>query len=128
MMSEIPRMTEMTEQPATTVITVTGADSYPVQIGRGLVATVAEQLGSGVNKILIVHTSTVGARAVALRDNLVETYSEVLLAEIPDAEAAKRVEVAAFCWGVMGQSDFSRTDAVIGLGVRDTLVAEHCLG
>ncbi|MDJ0377829.1 3-dehydroquinate synthase [Cryobacterium sp. PH31-L1] len=113
-MTEISSTTDPT--PATTVITVTGVDSYPVSVGRGLVTTVAEQLGSGVNKVLIVHTSTVGARAVELRDNLLETYSEVLLAEIPDAEAAKRVEVAAFCWGVMGQSDFSRTDAVIGLG------------
>jgi 3-dehydroquinate synthase len=116
MMTEITEKNEMTDQPATTVITVTGVDSYPVSVGRGLVSTVAEQLGSGVNKVLIVHTSTVGARAVALRDNLLRTYAEVLLAEIPDAEAAKRVEVAAFCWGVMGQSDFSRTDAVIGLG------------
>ena len=40
----------------------------------------------------------------------------MLLAEIPDAEDAKRVEVAAFCWQIMGQTDFTRTDAVIGLG------------
>jgi 3-dehydroquinate synthase len=40
----------------------------------------------------------------------------VLLAEIPDAEAGKRIEVAAFCWQVMGQADFTRTDAVIGYG------------
>jgi 3-dehydroquinate synthase len=41
---------------------------------------------------------------------------EVLLAEIPDAEAGKRIEVAAFCWQVMGQADFTRTDVVVGLG------------
>jgi 3-dehydroquinate synthase len=40
----------------------------------------------------------------------------VLLAEIPDAEAAKRVEVAAFCWQIMGQTDFTRSDVVVGLG------------
>ena len=40
----------------------------------------------------------------------------MLLAEIPDAEDAKRIEVAAFCWQIMGQTDFTRTDAVIGLG------------
>jgi 3-dehydroquinate synthase len=40
----------------------------------------------------------------------------VLLAEVPDAEAGKRVEVAAFCWQVMGQADFTRSDAVIGFG------------
>ncbi len=41
---------------------------------------------------------------------------EVLLAEIPDAEAGKRVEVASFCWQVLGQSDFTRSDVIIGLG------------
>ena len=40
----------------------------------------------------------------------------MLLAEIPDAEAGKRVEVAAFCWQVLGQADFTRSDAVIGFG------------
>ena len=99
----------------TTVITVTGENSYPVSIGRGLVTTVADQLGTSVKKVLIVHTSTLGARAVALRESLLSHY-EVLIAEVPDAEPAKRVEVAAFCWQVMGQADFSRTDAVIGLG------------
>ena len=100
----------------TTVITVSGVDNYPVFVGRGLLAqSVTEQLGTGVKKVLIVHTSTLGARAVALRESLMDQY-EVLIAEVPDAEAAKRVEVAAFCWQVMGQADFSRTDAVIGFG------------
>ena len=40
----------------------------------------------------------------------------MLLAEIPDAEQGKRIEVAAFCWQVMGKADFTRTDAVVGFG------------
>ena len=92
------------------------ADSYPVLVGRGTRSpSVADHLGADVRKVLIVHTSTLGAQAVALRESLLDRY-EVLLAEVPDAEAAKRVEVAAFCWQVMGQADFSRTDAVIGFG------------
>lgn len=115
-MTETP-VTETTvpESTETTVITVNGVASYPVLVGRGLIGGVAEQLGADVRKVLIVHTSMLGARAVALRENLLGRY-EVLIAEVPDAEAAKRVEVAAFCWQVMGQSDFSRTDAVIGFG------------
>ncbi|MEN9715538.1 MAG: hypothetical protein RJA35_1005, partial [Actinomycetota bacterium] len=27
-----------------------------------------------------------------------------------------RVEVAAFCWGILGQADFTRSDAIIGFG------------
>jgi 3-dehydroquinate synthase len=54
-------------------------------------------------------------RAAEIREMLAGTV-DVLLAEIPDGEDAKRVEVAAFCWGILGQSDFTRTDAIIGLG------------
>ena len=35
---------------------------------------------------------------------------------MPDAEPGKTAEVAAFCWQVMGQADFTRTDAVVGFG------------
>ncbi|MCU1510006.1 MAG: 3-dehydroquinate synthase [Glaciihabitans sp.] len=99
----------------TTVIPVTGADPYDITIGRGLVATIADQIGTRATKVLIVHPPTLGAKAAALRESLLERY-EVILAEIPDAEAAKRVEVAAFCWGIMGQTDFTRTDVVVGFG------------
>jgi len=99
----------------TTTITVAGLDPYDILIGRGLLANLGDQLGSKVAKVLIVHPPTLGAKANALRDSLSDRY-EVLLAEIPDAEDAKRIEVAAFCWQIMGQTDFTRTDAVIGLG------------
>ncbi|MCU1425238.1 MAG: 3-dehydroquinate synthase [Microbacteriaceae bacterium] len=100
---------------ATTTISVTGNDPYDILIGTGLIGSLADQLGSKVAKVLIVHPPTLGAKANALRDSLQGRY-EVLLAEVPDAEDAKRIEVAAFCWQIMGQTDFTRTDAVIGLG------------
>jgi 3-dehydroquinate synthase len=99
----------------TTVISVSGADPYDITIGRGLVAQIADQLGTKAKKVLIIHAPTLGAAANSLRDQLLDRF-EVLLAEVPDAEAAKRVEVAAFCWQIMGQTDFTRTDAVVGLG------------
>jgi 3-dehydroquinate synthase len=100
----------------TTVIPVGGDAPYDVIVGRGILEQqLVDSLGSRVAKVLIVHPPTLGARAAALRESLAEKY-EVLLAEVPDAEDAKRVEVAAFCWQVMGQTDFTRTDAVIGLG------------
>jgi len=99
----------------TTTIPVGGVDPYDVIIGRGLLSSLADQLGSRVAKVLIVHPPTLGAKANALREVLKDRY-EVLLAEVPDAEDAKRVEVAAFCWQIMGQTDFTRTDAVVGLG------------
>ncbi len=99
----------------TTEIPVAGDPGYSVFVGRGLHARLPEFLAPRVKKILIVHAPTLAARAEILREELSGRY-EVLLAEIPDAEAAKRVEVAAFCWQVMGQTDFTRSDAVVGLG------------
>lgn len=103
-------------QGSVTEIRVTGEREYGIAVGHGLLDGVADALGEQVNKVLIVHTPTVGRVAAELREALQERYQQVLLAEVPDAEAAKRVEVAAFCWQIMGQSDFTRSDAVIGLG------------
>lgn len=100
---------------AVTRIEVPGLDPYTVSVGYGLRHRIAEQLGSGVAKVLIVHPPTLGAAAAELRESLAEDF-QVLLAEVPDAEAAKRVEVAAFCWQILGQADFTRSDAVIGFG------------
>ena len=35
---------------------------------------------------------------------------------MPDAEDAKTAEVAAFCWNILGQEGFTRTDAIVGVG------------
>lgn len=99
----------------TSTITVGGTDPYDVHIGRGILDQLPALIGSEAKKVLIVHPPTLGARAVALRESLVDSY-EVLMAEVPDGEAAKRVEVAAFCWQVMGLSDFTKPDVVIGFG------------
>lgn len=99
----------------TTTISVGGTDPYDVLIGRNILDQLTGLIGSDAKKVLIVHPPTLGARAIALRESLVGEY-EVLMAEVPDGEAAKRVEVAAFCWQVMGLSDFTRTDVVIGFG------------
>jgi len=99
-----------------TRITVGGADPYDVLVGRGVVDALPAVLGPKVAKVLVVHAPTLGRRADELRRSLVDAGYEALIAEVPDAEDAKRVEVAAFCWQVLGQADFTRTDAVVGFG------------
>jgi 3-dehydroquinate synthase len=100
-----------------TIITVPGDAAYDVTIGRDILDRVGEALAPSVKKVLVVHPPTLGAQAEAMRERLTDGGArQVLLAEIPDAEQGKRVEVAAFCWQVMGQSDFTRSDAVVGLG------------
>jgi 3-dehydroquinate synthase len=98
-----------------TTITVTGDAQYAITVGRGVLSDLGECLPAAARKVLIIHPPTLAAQAETLRASLVSDR-EVLLAEIPDAEAGKRIEVAAFCWQVMGKADFTRTDAVIGFG------------
>lgn len=101
----------------TNTISVTGREQYDITVGRGILDQVAVALDPAVRKVLVVHPPTLAARAAELRERLMSDGTrEVLLAEVPDAEQGKRIEVAAFCWQVMGQSDFTRTDAVIGYG------------
>jgi 3-dehydroquinate synthase len=86
-------------QPLT--ITVGGASPYDVLVGRNLLEQVPSLL-SGAKKVLIVHPVGLAVSAEALRDSLVEAGFEVVLAGVPDSEDAKRIEVAAFCWGILG--------------------------
>lgn len=98
------------------IIQVSGTDPYDVLIGRALLGEVPGALGSQVSKALIIHPVALTASAELLRETLVAAGIEAILAGVPDSEDAKRVEVAAFCWGIMGKADFTRTDAVIGFG------------
>lgn len=101
----------------TTSITVDGDRPYDVTVGRGILRErVAEVMPPEARKVLIVHQPALATAAEQLRESLASADRDVLLAEIPDAEAGKRVEVAAFCWQIMGQADFTRSDVVIGFG------------
>lgn len=84
-------------------------------IGRGLLHEVSKGL-DGVKKVLILHPVALAATAEAIREDLSTKGFEALIAEVPNGEDSKRIEVAAFCWGIMGKADFNRNDAVIGLG------------
>lgn len=99
-----------------TRITVSGDAPYEVVIGRALLHDIAPALGKAVQKVLIVHPVALSNSAEELKATLDAEGYEAILAGVPDSEDAKRVEVAAFCWQIMGQADFTRSDAVIGFG------------
>ncbi len=84
-------------------------------IGRGLLLDVAPAL-EGSKKALLIAPAALAATAERLKEVLQDSGVEVLLAEVPSGEDAKRIEVATFCWKIMGQADFNRDDCVIGLG------------
>jgi len=99
-----------------TRIPVTGSSAYDVLIGRSLLNEVPKQLGEAVKKVLVVHPVGLAVSAEELQNTLAAAGYEVILAGVPDSEDAKRVEVAAFCWGILGKADFTRSDAIIGFG------------
>lgn len=99
----------------TTTIQVAGDASYDITVGRGILADLGAALPPAARKVLVVHPPTLAAEAARLREALMGDR-EVLLAEIPDAEQGKRIEVAAFCWQVLGKADFTRTDVIVGFG------------
>ncbi|GGD38033.1 3-dehydroquinate synthase [Microbacterium faecale] len=100
-----------------TVIRVEGEPGYDVLVGTGLRHQLRDSLPPEAKKVLIVHQPTLGRIVADIREELLADGDlEVLLAEIPDAEGAKRIEVASFLWGILGQADFTRTDAIVGFG------------
>lgn len=102
-----------------TVIKVTGksaADNYDVVVGRGLLGRLPELLGERVKRVLVIHPRALRLTGDTVRDELASAGFTALTAEIPDAEEGKHIQVAAFCWQVLGQNDFTRSDAVVAVG------------
>lgn len=92
----------------------------PVLLGRGLIANLPAHidalLGTSAEQLLIIHQPSLATIAEQVRAALAPHVRRVLMAEVPDAEDAKRVQVAEWLWQLLGQSEFTRTDAIIGLG------------
>ncbi|GGB94138.1 3-dehydroquinate synthase [Cellulomonas carbonis] len=104
----------MTDAPTT--ITVAGDRPYDVVVGRHLLGELPRLLGDGVRRVLVIHPGALATSAEAVREDLAAQGYQVYLAEVPEAEESKTAQVAAFCWQVLGQADFTRSDAVVGLG------------
>jgi len=102
-----------------TVIKVTGqtpGENYDVVVGRGLLAGLPGLLGERVKRVLVIHPRALRLTGDAVREELSTAGFTALTAEIPDAEEGKHIEVASFCWQVLGQNDFTRSDAIVAVG------------
>jgi len=97
-------------------VTVQGEFPYDVVIGRHLLGELPAMLGESVRKVLVLHPAALATTADAIREDLVEQGYEAIQAEVPDAEESKTAQVAAFCWQVLGQADFTRSDAIVAVG------------
>ncbi|GAA2867110.1 3-dehydroquinate synthase [Paenarthrobacter ilicis] len=102
-----------------TVIKVTGqsaTENYDVVVGRGLLDSLPVKLGERVRRVLVIHPRALRLTGDTVRDELESAGFTALTAEIPDAEEGKHIQVAAFCWQVLGQNDFTRSDAIVAVG------------
>ena len=102
--------------PLTSITVGTGEDAHEVVVGHGVVDAVVSLLGESVQRVLVVHASTLAVWAQQVADTARAAGLDAYLAVVPDAEEAKSAPVAAELWGALGQAGFTRTDAVVGVG------------
>lgn len=100
----------------TTRISVETDAPYDVLVGEGLLGELPVLLGDRVQQVAIIHPASLAATAEAIREDLEGSGFAAILVEVPDGEDQKTVEVAGFCWEVLGQAGFTRTDAVVAVG------------
>ncbi|GAA2616090.1 MULTISPECIES: 3-dehydroquinate synthase [Streptomyces] len=91
-------------------------DPYEVLIGRQLLTEIPGLLGPAARRVAVIHPAPLVGTAERIRADLAGLGYEVITVQVPDAEAAKSAEVAAYCWQRLGQSGFTRTDVIVGVG------------
>ncbi|MFJ8230945.1 3-dehydroquinate synthase [Streptomyces sp. NPDC094448] len=107
----------MTEQ-AVTRIRVGGTEGtapYDVLVGRQLLGELAGLIGRA-QRVAVLHPEALEGTGDAIAEDLRAQGYEVVAVQVPNAEEAKTAEVAAYCWKALGQSGFTRTDVIIGVG------------
>ncbi len=100
----------------TSVLHVGGASPYDVRVGTGLLGELPGMIGEGVRRVAVIHPRALGATGETIRADLSDQGYDAHAIEIPDGEEAKLAPVASFCWQVLGQTGFTRSDAVVTVG------------
>jgi 3-dehydroquinate synthase len=95
---------------------VGGADPYPVIVGENLLGELPGLLPGTAERVAVIAPHGLAATGEAIRTDLQSQGLTAVSIEVPDAEAAKTSDVAAFCWSVLGQNNFTRTDAIVTVG------------
>ncbi|MFE1782193.1 3-dehydroquinate synthase [Streptomyces sp. NPDC059506] len=110
----------MTDTPTPpTRITIAGSagtDAYDVLVGHRLLGELAGLVGTKAKRVAVLHPEALSATGEAVREDLAEQGYEAIAVQLPNAEEAKTAEVAAYCWKVLGQTNFTRSDVIVGIG------------
>jgi 3-dehydroquinate synthase len=100
---------------SSTRIAVRGDRPYEVVVGEGLLGELPPLL-EGAQRVAVVHPAALRATADAVREDLQGAGFEAHAVEVPDGEQQKDLRVAAYVWDVLGQTGFTRTDALVAVG------------
>ncbi|MER6156625.1 3-dehydroquinate synthase [Streptomyces sp. NPDC001868] len=93
-----------------------GTEPYEVLIGRQLLGELGGLIGNRAKRVAVIHPEALEGTGEALRADLSGQGFEAVAIQVPNAEEAKTAEVAAYCWKALGQSGFTRTDVIVGVG------------
>lgn len=96
----------------------TPGGAYTVHVGEGIAARAAE-LTPGIERIeqaLIVTHAHLGDHVAPVRDALRDAGVALSIAEVPDGERAKSLDVAAGLWDQAAEIALHRGDLVVGIG------------
>ncbi|MFH8474430.1 3-dehydroquinate synthase [Streptomyces sp. NPDC018000] len=110
--------TRMTDQGPTRIQIAGGAgtDPYEVLVGRQLLGELPTLIGDRAKRVAVLHPEALAETGEAVRQDLAEQGYEAIAIQLPNAEEAKTAEVAAYCWKALGQTGFTRTDVIVGVG------------
>ena len=98
-----------------TTLHVGGASPYDVVVGHDLAGRLPAVLGESVERVAVLYSGELAEQVQPLVDLLVQHY-DVLALGLPDGERAKTAPVASDCWEALGESGFTRSDAVVTFG------------
>ncbi len=93
-----------------------GTDPYDVLIGRQLLGALPQLIGTQAKRVAVLHPEALAETGDVLREDLAAQGYEAVAVQVPNAEEAKTAEVAAYCWKALGQTGFTRTDVIVGVG------------
>ncbi|MQY11900.1 3-dehydroquinate synthase [Streptomyces sp. RB5] len=99
-----------------TVGATAGTEAYDVLIGHQLLGELPSLIGKKAQRVAVIHPEALAETGEVLRADLAAEGYEAVAIQVPNAEEAKTAEVAAYCWKALGQSGFTRTDVIVGVG------------
>ena len=101
--------------PDLTRIPVGGERPYDVFVGPGVLAELPA-VTKGADRAAVLYAPPVRGYAEQAAALLTGSGTEVVMVEVPDAEAGKSIAVAERCWDELGRASFTRNDVVVGVG------------